>query len=241
MIMFRFLAAFRLPTQNGFRGLIKLLLYSVDHLLWYRSRKAFSVAYVSVSSSFSIAYTGRFMRFRVLGFNWRSLGFGGSGNIISTWVTVYIINCVLLMSIVHVLEEHHSSFENIWTRICHLWQGFRYLAAADTGFFTDPRFLGCGGLGYTDLSFVSDCKDYQLFALMSIVQLTRRIFHWFWFLASFWMLLTRESGFSFVLQLRNVIDPKQHFKKNDTKGVPKFFQVQKSHVFASVHHFLIFK
>lgn len=28
-----------------------------------------------------------------------------------------------------------------------------------------------------------------------------------------------------LLKLRNVIDPKQHFKKNDTKGIPKFFQV----------------
>lgn len=29
-----------------------------------------------------------------------------------------------------------------------------------------------------------------------------------------------------VVQLRNVTDPKQHYKKNDTKGVPKFFQVR---------------
>ncbi|KAG0584994.1 hypothetical protein KC19_3G249400 [Ceratodon purpureus] len=28
-----------------------------------------------------------------------------------------------------------------------------------------------------------------------------------------------------LLKLRDVIDPKQHYKKNDTKGVPKFFQV----------------
>jgi len=28
-----------------------------------------------------------------------------------------------------------------------------------------------------------------------------------------------------LLKLRNVIDPKQHYKTNDTKGVPKFFQV----------------
>ena len=29
-----------------------------------------------------------------------------------------------------------------------------------------------------------------------------------------------------MVQLRDVIDPKQHYKKNDTKGVPKFFQVR---------------
>lgn len=28
-----------------------------------------------------------------------------------------------------------------------------------------------------------------------------------------------------VVQLRGVVDPKRHYKANDTKGVPKFFQV----------------